>query len=51
MRSLRHIASINDLSNEEIGAVFELALKYLEELGDPQIPHRIAQEHAKPRAA
>ena len=43
MRSLRHIASINDLSNEEIGAVFELALKYLEELGDPQIPHRIGK--------
>ncbi|MDX2273902.1 MAG: aspartate carbamoyltransferase catalytic subunit [Hyphomonadaceae bacterium] len=43
MRSIRHIASINDLSNDEIGAVFELALKYLDELGDPDIPHRIAR--------
>lgn len=43
MRSTRHIASINDLSNEEIGAVFELALRYLGELGDADIPHRIAK--------
>jgi aspartate carbamoyltransferase catalytic subunit len=45
MRSIRHIASINDLSNDEIGSVFELALKYLDELGDPDIPHRIARSN------
>ncbi len=43
MRATRHIASINDLSNEEIGAVFELALSYLDTLGDPAIPHRIGK--------
>lgn len=43
MRSIRHIASINDLSNEEIGAVFDLALKYLDEFGDPEIAYRIAK--------
>lgn len=43
MRPTRHIASINDLTNDEIGAVFETALGFLETLGDPAVPHRIAR--------
>jgi aspartate carbamoyltransferase catalytic subunit len=40
---LRHLNSINDLSNDEIESVFRLADRYLAELGDPRIPHRIAR--------
>lgn len=40
---LRHIVSINDLTNEEIEAVFSLAERYLAELGDPEIPYRIGR--------
>ncbi|MGE0595312.1 MAG: aspartate carbamoyltransferase catalytic subunit [Hyphomonadaceae bacterium] len=43
MRPTRHIASINDLTNDEITAVFETALGFLETLGDPHVPHRIAK--------
>lgn len=43
MRPLRHIASINDLTNDEIGAVFETALGFLDQLGDQNISHRIAR--------
>ena len=43
MRNTRHIASINDLTNEEIGAVFELAHHFLDTQGDPAVPHRIGK--------
>ena len=39
----RHIASINDLTNDEIGAVFDTAQSFLDSLGDPAIPYRIAR--------
>ena len=41
--ALRHVVSINDLQNDEIEAVFELADRYLERLKDPVIPYRIAR--------
>ena len=41
--TLRHIASINDLMNEEIEAVFSEAEQYLAELGDEANPSRIAR--------
>jgi aspartate carbamoyltransferase catalytic subunit len=40
---LRHLISINDLTNEEIEKIFETANRYLAELGDPDAPHRIAK--------
>lgn len=43
MNPLRHIASINDLHNEEIASVFETAQSFLDQLGDPHIPHRIGR--------
>lgn len=43
MNPLRHIASINDLSNDEIAAVFETAQSFLDQFGDPHIPHRIGR--------
>jgi aspartate carbamoyltransferase catalytic subunit len=43
MTPLRHIASINDLTNDEIAAVFDTAQSFLDTLGDPHIPHRIAR--------
>ena len=39
----RHIASINDLTNEEIGGIFDAAQSYLDQLGDPALPYRIAK--------
>lgn len=44
----RHIASINDLSNDEIAAVFDMAQFFLDRQGDPAVPHRIARsaDHA-----
>ena len=39
----RHIASINDLSNEEIASIFDVAQSYLDQLGDPKLPYRIAK--------
>lgn len=41
--ALRHLTSINDLTNEEIGRVFSLAAKFLEDLGDPGAPTRIGR--------
>jgi aspartate carbamoyltransferase catalytic subunit len=38
---LRHITSINDLSNEEIERVFARADHYLDTLGDPLLPYRL----------
>jgi aspartate carbamoyltransferase catalytic subunit len=43
MRPLRHLASINDLTLDEIETVFSLADRFLAELGDKDIPYRIAQ--------
>src|SRR5215207_3339608 len=40
-RKLRHVTSINDLSNAEIEAVFDLAERYLEKLPDSTYPYRI----------
>ena len=40
---LRHLVSINDLGNDEIERVFERAEAYLQELGDPAVPYRIAR--------
>lgn len=40
---LRHLTSINDLTLDEIEAVFSLATRYLAELGDPEISYRIGK--------
>jgi aspartate carbamoyltransferase catalytic subunit len=41
MRPLRHVTSINDLTLDEIEAVFSLADRYLAQFGDKEIPYRI----------
>lgn len=41
--TLRHITSINDLTNEEIKQVFAAAERYLQVLGQPAAQHRIAR--------
>jgi aspartate carbamoyltransferase catalytic subunit len=41
--TLRHLVSINDLTREGVEAVFSLADSFLEELGDPHHPQRIAR--------
>jgi len=46
---LRHLTSINDLSNAEIERLFERADRLLAELGDPLIPHRIGKSAATAR--
>jgi aspartate carbamoyltransferase catalytic subunit len=46
MQDLRHITSINDLSIDEIEAVFSLAQTYLDELSDPHTRHRIGRSIA-----
>jgi len=43
---LRHLTSINDLTNAEIERLFERADRYLADLGDPAIPHRIGTSTA-----
>jgi aspartate carbamoyltransferase catalytic subunit len=40
---VRHVTSINDLTNREIERVFEVADNYLDSLGDPVHKHRIAE--------
>lgn len=40
---LRHIVSINDLSNKEIETVFDVAQAYLDELPDPHLSYRIGR--------
>ena len=40
---LRHLTSINDLTVEEIETIFSAADRYLAELGDRAIDHRIAK--------
>src|SRR4051794_15008897 len=39
----RHIVSINDLTNDEIEAVFSQADTFLRDLGDPLFPYRIGR--------
>src|SRR6476659_9921138 len=39
----RHVVSINDLTNPEIEGIFDIAQRYLDELGDPNLDYRIAQ--------
>jgi aspartate carbamoyltransferase catalytic subunit len=46
---LRHVTSINDLTNDEIERIFDLADSYLAALGDPLIGHRIAESTDKAR--
>lgn len=41
--ALRHLTSINDLTNEEIVRIFALAEKFLEGLGDPDAPSRVSR--------
>src|SRR3954466_7345671 len=43
MHDLRHLTSINDLSLEEIEAIFLRAQSYLRDLGDPNVPHRLGR--------
>jgi aspartate carbamoyltransferase catalytic subunit len=40
---LRHVVSINDLTNKEIETIFDVAQAYLDELPDPNIPYRIGR--------
>ena len=39
----RHVISINDLSNKDIDAIFDLAQSFLKQLPDPRFPYRIAR--------
>ena len=39
----RHVVSINDLTNNEIEQIFELAQSYLKELSDKSLPYRISR--------
>ena len=43
MAPLRHLTSINDLSNGEIEQAFSLAGRYLKRLGDPDRAYRVAR--------
>lgn len=47
MAPLRHLTSINDLSNAEVEQVFALATRYLKQLGDPALPSRVAKSMTK----
>jgi aspartate carbamoyltransferase catalytic subunit len=40
---LRHVVSINDLTNKEIETVFDVAQAYLDELPDPRLSYRIGR--------
>jgi aspartate carbamoyltransferase catalytic subunit len=39
----RHVISINDLSDKDIEAIFDMAQAYLNELPDPHFPYRIGR--------
>ncbi len=43
MLELRHVTSINDLTIDEIETIFSLAQKYLKDLRDPHVAHRIGR--------
>jgi aspartate carbamoyltransferase catalytic subunit len=49
MPQLRHVTSINDLSVDEIETVFSLAQRYLKDLRDPDVPHRIGRSRSRAR--
>ena len=40
---LRHVTSINDLTDDEITKIFAAAMRYLNELGHKSVKHRIAR--------
>jgi len=41
--AIRHIISINDLSNKEIETIFDVARGFLKELADPAVTYRIGR--------
>ena len=41
--AIRHVVSINDLTNTEIEYIFEAAQAYLDDLADKSLPYRIAR--------
>ncbi len=41
--TLRHVTSINDLTDDEIEKIFDAASRYLKELGHLSVKHRIAR--------
>ena len=43
MLQLRHVTSINDLTVSEIETIFALAQRYLKDLRDPNVAHRIGR--------
>lgn len=43
MQELRHVTSINDLTIDEIETIFSVATDFLNELRDPNLPHRIGR--------
>src|SRR5262245_6209407 len=43
MLQLRHVTSINDLTVDEIEMIFSLAQRYLKDLSDPNVAHRIGR--------
>jgi len=47
--ALRHVTSINDLSNEEVERVFDLARRFLSELGDTRLKGRARGRAASQR--
>ena len=38
---VRHLITIDDLTEGEIQAIFRVADEFLKDLADPQIPHRV----------
>jgi aspartate carbamoyltransferase catalytic subunit len=51
MQELRHVTSINDLTVSEIETIFSLAQKYLHDLRDPEVAHRIGRSIADAQGA
>jgi aspartate carbamoyltransferase catalytic subunit len=51
MLELRHVTSINDLTVGEIETIFSLAQKYLQDLRDPELAHRIGRSIADAQGA
>jgi aspartate carbamoyltransferase catalytic subunit len=51
MLELRHVTSINDLTVSEIETIFSLAQKYLQDLRDPELAHRIGRSIADAQGA
>jgi aspartate carbamoyltransferase catalytic subunit len=42
-KPLRHLTSINDLTNEEVEDIFHVSRSYLEQFSTPEVPHRIGR--------